>query len=55
MFVGETELKSEVFTLKDIVTGSEKKLSLERVVSAVKDRRIKRSSEDEEFDIDIAG
>jgi histidyl-tRNA synthetase len=54
MFVGETELKSEVFTLKNIITGTEQKLSLERVVSAVKDHRIKRSSEDEEFDLDIA-
>ncbi len=51
IFVGESELKSEIFALIDSATGESKKMSLERVIVAIKDRRIKRSAEDEEFDL----
>lgn len=39
LFVGEEELSSEVYTFKDTATAEEQKLSFERVVSTVKDRR----------------
>ncbi|NCU37491.1 histidine--tRNA ligase [Candidatus Saccharibacteria bacterium] len=47
MFVGEEELKTEVYTLKHATTNKELKLSLERVVSTIKDRRHHRSTDDE--------
>lgn len=52
MFIGEEELGSEMYTIKNSVTGEEKKLSLARVVSAVKDRRSKLSAEDDDFDLE---
>jgi histidyl-tRNA synthetase len=39
IFVGEEELSSEVYPFKDTVTSKEQKLSFERIVSTVKDRR----------------
>ncbi len=39
LFVGEDELASERFTLKDLATGKEEKRALPRVVSIVKDER----------------
>jgi histidyl-tRNA synthetase len=39
LFVGEEELTKEVYTLKDTVSTEEQKLSMERVISTVKDRR----------------
>lgn len=52
MFIGEEELGSEMYTIKNSVTSEEKKLSLARVVSAVKDRRSKLSAEDDDFDLE---
>jgi histidyl-tRNA synthetase len=39
LFVGENELASEVYTLKDTASTEELKLSFERIISTVKDRR----------------
>ena len=39
LFVGEDELRKEVYTLKDTASTDEHKLSVERVISTVKDRR----------------
>jgi len=52
MFIGEDEIRSGVYPLKRTETGEEQKLSLERVVSMVKDRRHHHEIEnDEDFDI----
>ena len=39
VFVGDAELKSEVYPFKDTTSSEEQKLSFERIVSSVKDRR----------------
>ena len=39
IFVGEEELKSEIYSFKDTASSEEQKLSFERIVSTVKDRR----------------
>jgi histidyl-tRNA synthetase len=39
IFVGEEELKSEVYSFKDTASSEEQKLSFERIVTTVKDRR----------------
>ena len=39
LFIGEQEVKSELYTLKDTKTGKEEKHSLQRIVSIVKDSR----------------
>ncbi len=39
IFLGEEELKSEVYSFKDTASSEEQKLSIERIVSSVKDRR----------------
>src|SRR5690606_41399644 len=39
LFVGEDELSSEQFTMKDLETGREEKHSIERIVSMLKDER----------------
>jgi histidyl-tRNA synthetase len=39
IIIGENELSEEVYSLKNLVTGSEEKHSLQRIVSIVKDRR----------------
>lgn len=41
VFVGEEELSSEVYPFKDTTSSEEQKLSFERIVSSVKDRRRK--------------
>jgi histidyl-tRNA synthetase len=50
LFVGESELKSEKYNLKDMHSGEEEALSFERLVSRVKDRRHKYSADDELFE-----
>ncbi len=49
--LGENELKSEVYPLKNTLTATDEKLSFERIVTTVRDRRHKRASGDDEFDI----
>jgi histidyl-tRNA synthetase len=39
VFVGEQELQSEIYSFKDTASSEEQKLSFERIVSTVKDRR----------------
>ena len=45
IFVGEKELKSEVYSFKDTASSEEQKLSFERIVSSVKDRRRKHQGD----------
>lgn len=52
LFIGEEELAREVYPLKEIAKGKEEKLSFERIVATVTDRRKKHISDDEEFDIE---
>lgn len=47
IFMGEDEIANEVYSFKDTVTSDEEKLSFERIVSRVKDRR--HISDDDEF------
>lgn len=47
LFVGEQELKDEVYTLKDVAKEDEKKLSLERIVTTVQDYRRKNADDDD--------
>lgn len=49
VFVGEDELSREIYNVKNIITGEEQKLSFERIVSKVRDKRL--APEDDEFDI----
>lgn len=39
IFVGEEELKTEVYSFKDVASSEEQKLSFERIVTTIKDRR----------------
>jgi hypothetical protein len=45
IFVGPEEAKKEVYPFKVTASTEEKHLSFERIVSTVKDRRIKRESD----------
>jgi histidyl-tRNA synthetase len=47
VFIGENELKNDIYTLKDVASAEEQQLSFERVVSVVKDRRRSNSDIDE--------
>lgn len=49
VFVGETELKDQLFNFKDTVTAEEEKLSPERIVARIKDHRRKAQSVDDEL------
>lgn len=48
--VGENEVKTKVYPVKNTLTSNEEKLSFERIVSTVRDRRQRRTGEDD-FDI----
>ncbi len=51
-FIGAKEIEEEVYPLRNIGDSSEEKLSLERLVSTLRDsRRHKKRSDDDEFDI----
>lgn len=45
IFVGEQELQSEIYPFKDTASSEEQKLSFERIVSSVKDRRRKHQDD----------
>jgi len=47
VFIGENELKNDIYTLKDVASAEEQQLSFERVVSVVKDRRRSNNDIDE--------
>lgn len=51
LFVGDDELKQEVYPLKNTTTSEEKKLSFERIVSTVTDRRRAHVKDDDDFDL----
>lgn len=51
VFIGKDELEKEVYSFKDTASAEEQKLSFERMVSVIKDRRRKREDElDDLFD-----
>jgi histidyl-tRNA synthetase len=45
IFIGEDELESEIYSFKDTASSEEQKLSFERIVSSVKDRRRRHQDE----------
>jgi len=45
IFVGDDELQSEIYPFKDTASSEEQKLSFERIVSSVKDRRRKHDDD----------
>lgn len=47
LFIGEKELKTQRYNLKNTQTSEEEELSLERVVSQIKDRRQKAQAKDD--------
>lgn len=49
VFVGEEELKTEVYSFKDTASSEEQKLSVERIVTSVKDRRRKHTDDLDEL------
>ncbi|MEO5949591.1 MAG: His/Gly/Thr/Pro-type tRNA ligase C-terminal domain-containing protein, partial [Candidatus Saccharimonas sp.] len=53
LVVGEDELKSEVYPLRNAVTREEEKMSVERIVSVVRDRRHTRHQSDDDFNLGI--
>ena len=48
IFIGAQEIKNEIYTFKDVATANEEKMSLERIVSRVKDRRNKQRVVDDD-------
>lgn len=51
LFVGEAELGNEIYPLKNTVTGDEKRLSFERIVTVITDRRARHFHDDDDFDL----
>lgn len=49
IFVGENEVREQMYTFKDTATTDEEKMSLERIVSRVKDHRHVPVNEDDEL------
>lgn len=49
LFVGETELREEAYSLKNTKTGEERKLGFERLITEIKDKRHQYSVDDEEL------
>ena len=54
IFVGEEEIKKGLYSLKDTQSGDEEKLSLERIVTKIKDRRKAKPKLDEDADFDVS-
>lgn len=52
LFVGKEELDKEMYTLKVVKTSAEHKLSFERVVTFIKDKRRTHSRDDDDFAFD---
>lgn len=46
MFIGDDEAKSQIYSFKDVTSSEEQKLSLERIITTVKDRRRRPSDDD---------
>ncbi len=51
VFIGENELKSGQYAFKTVASAEEQKLSLERIVAAVKDYRRQSSAVSDDFDL----
>jgi histidyl-tRNA synthetase len=49
VFIGQEEIDNEIYPFKDTKTTKEEKLSFERIVTSVKDRRRKRDDELDEL------
>ena len=49
LFIGESELSSQKYKLKDTNSGEEESLGFERLVSRIKDKRRRRSADDDEL------
>lgn len=49
LVIGEQEVKQQLYTLKELATGKEQQLSLERIVATVKDYRHSDQSQDDEL------
>lgn len=45
IFVGEQDLKKEIYPFKEVAKAEEEKMSFERIVSVVKDRRLKHEDD----------
>ena len=52
IFVGETELQQGFFTLKEMATAEEERLSFERLVTRLADRRVRQHDDDDDLLID---
>ena len=50
LFVGQNEVKDKLYTFKDAATTSEEKLSIERIVSKVKDYRRNKTPDNDDAD-----
>lgn len=53
LFVGENELSTELYSLKDVTSGDEQKVAFERIVTTLRDRRRKNTVDDDVFDIEL--
>lgn len=53
VFVGESEVSSEVYPMRHIGSSEDENVSFERMVSKLRDRRRRVSDEDAEFDLDV--
>ena len=52
LFIGSTEIESEIYPLKNTKNGDEEKVSFERMVTVLSDRR-RRRDEDADFDLTL--
>ncbi len=49
LFIGEEDVKKEIYNFKDTKTSEEEKLSFERVVSRIKDHRRNKANQDDDL------
>lgn len=53
VFVGESELESEVYPMRHVGDSEDEKVSFERMVSKLRDRRTRTSDDDADFDLEV--
>ena len=53
VFVGESELESEVYPMRHVGSSEDESVSFERMVSKLRDRRNRPSDEDDDFDLSV--
>lgn len=51
VFVGDDEVASEIYSFKDTASAEEQKLSAERIISAIKDRRLQRQASGDDLSL----